>query len=185
MKESNNETIDNIAKKGDGLTVPDGFFDDFALKMSSSLPFREELDCPVAQQRELRNTRWQRVRPYVYLAAMFAGAWCLLKMFSLMNPTEADVRLENYPTLQSALENEQFVDEYLINDVTNFDIVEEYYRETTGEEYFQNEEETGDDSEEFTEPKAAADDEPSYILPSSDSQDQSQPISTQNNDSQI
>ena len=45
---------------------------------------------------------WQRVKPYVYLVAMFAGIWMMMKVFhtvstadrlSLDNPPEAIVQL--------------------------------------------------------------------------------------------
>ncbi len=47
----------------------------------------------------------------VLLAAMFAGAWCLLKMFSLMTSNPEDLSLDSYPVLSKAVQNDEFVDE--------------------------------------------------------------------------
>ncbi|MDE5959967.1 MAG: hypothetical protein K2G59_07400, partial [Muribaculaceae bacterium] len=63
----------------DGMTVPDGYFSEFAARMDSMLP-----DDRVTEKQPAVRTRWQMVRPYAYLAAMFAGIWCMLQMFHLM-----------------------------------------------------------------------------------------------------
>ena len=60
-----------------GMKVPDGYFDDFVKQMMQKLP--EYPERPVAH----KLTVWQRVKPYVYLAAMFAGIWCMMKMFHI------------------------------------------------------------------------------------------------------
>lgn len=157
MKDSKSEIIDSIAAKGDGLTVPDNYFADFAAQMAEKLPFREELDLPAGRQVSPRQSRWLRVRPYVYMAAMFAGAWCLIKMFSLMSPSTADVSIDNYPGLSLALEDEQFVDEYILDGVSVYDIMEDTYYDTD------------DRDDEYPEDDIAAQadnpDEHSYILP--------------------
>ena len=162
-KDSPSKIIDDIAKRGDGMTVPDGFFEDFAAKMSGRLPFREELDVPVAKQAPPKNNKWLRVRPYVYMAAMFAGAWCLLKMFSLMSPAENEVNLDNFPTLSKALQNdEQFVDEFILDGMSQYDFMDD--------EYYGIEEPDSIAQENNIETEAieAVDEEmeaPSYILP--------------------
>ena len=53
--------------KDAGFNVPEGYFADFAKKMAASLP---EKQIPAKR----KPTRWLRIRPYVYMAAMFAGA---------------------------------------------------------------------------------------------------------------
>jgi hypothetical protein len=59
----------------DGMTVPDGWFDDFASRMADSLPERPALEN--ASPAPVSRTIWERIRPYVYMAAMFAGVWCM------------------------------------------------------------------------------------------------------------
>lgn len=130
MKDPNTHIIDEITRdKGNGMTVPEGYFNDFAVKMAGKLPFREELDVPAAKQSKPRNSRWLQVRPYVYMAAMFAGAWCLIKMFTLMSPAASDVNINNYPALSLALEDEQFVDEYIIDGISSYDVYEDSYND--------------------------------------------------------
>ena len=108
-------------KRKDGMTVPDAYFDDFAKRMEASLPERPEIEGKQARTRKF--TMWQRVRPYVYMAAMFAGVWCMLKMFMLMTNTgHSGLSIDSNPTLANAVENEQFVEDYIIDDVTNWDL---------------------------------------------------------------
>jgi hypothetical protein len=118
MKEK--EDILKTIDRRDGMTVPDGFFEQFAAQMADKLPQRPELENP--KSIVAPRSTWQRVRPYVYMAAMFGGVWCMLKMFTLMSSTDADMNLNNNPALASAVCNEQFVEDYVIDDVTNWDI---------------------------------------------------------------
>ena len=157
MKKIETEILENAQLKNDGLKVPEGYFEDFAVKMAAKLPYREELDSAVGAVAKPRNSRWLQVRPYVYMAAMFAGAWCLIKMFSLMSPTPGDVNISNYPALSVALENDQFVDEYILDGVSSYDILEDTYRDSMDAETQEGEENA--ENEQF--PPA----EQSYILP--------------------
>lgn len=56
-------------------SVPEGYFESFKGRMMSSLPEYPE------KPRKKELTAWQRVKPYVYLAAMFAGVWCMMQIF--------------------------------------------------------------------------------------------------------
>jgi hypothetical protein len=116
----NKNILDKINHK-DNLTVPEGFFDDFAKRMADSLPARPELEEPHIA--EPPRSLWHRVRPYAYMVAMFAGVWCMLKMFTLMSNQEANT-LETNPVLAEAASNEQFVDEYFIDDVNQWELFE-------------------------------------------------------------
>jgi hypothetical protein len=118
MKE--NKDILNKINRRDGLTVPDGFFENFAAQMADKLPERPELENP--QQIVAPRSFWHRVRPYVYMAAMFGGVWCMLKMFTLMSSTEGDLSINGNTVLANAVSNEQFVEDYVIDDVSNWDI---------------------------------------------------------------
>lgn len=132
MKETKSQTIDQIAAKGEGITVPEGYFEDFAIKMAAKLPYREELDVAQEKQTAPKNSRWMRIRPYVYMAAMFAGAWCLIKMFSLMSPKPADVSIDNYPSLSLAIQHDdEFMQDEILDDVSVYDALDVY-----GENYY-------------------------------------------------
>lgn len=131
MKDDSKNKLDSIAAKGEGFTVPQGYFDDFAIKMSSRLPYRQELDDADAAEKERKkqSSRWYTIRPYVYMAAMFAGAWCMLKMFSLMTNKDTEINIDNYPSLTHALQNDQLVDDYLVDDISPYEIIDDYYDE--------------------------------------------------------
>lgn len=71
-----------------GFTVPPNYFDNVRNRIMEKLP-----EYQVQKQPEL--TLWQRVKPYFYMAAMFAGIWCMMKMFHLISST--DLSLDNPP----------------------------------------------------------------------------------------
>ena len=62
--------------KDPGFKVPENYFEDFNKKMAAMLPDVEIT--PV----DIKPTMWQRVRPLVYMAAMFAGVWCMMQVFA-------------------------------------------------------------------------------------------------------
>lgn len=90
------EEILNKYGKDSGMKVPDGYFADLEASIMKSLP-------PYPQkERKVELSRWQRVKPYVYLAAMFCGIWLMMKVFhtatqpmslSLDNPPAALVEM--------------------------------------------------------------------------------------------
>lgn len=85
------ENIKRIAGKDTGLKVPPDFFDNIYDSISASLPEREIKPEP-------RPSMWVRMRPYVYLAAMFAGIWCMMKVFQPSAQPD-QVSLDNPPKL--------------------------------------------------------------------------------------
>ena len=125
MKEENN--ILAKVNHRDGLTVPDGYFADFAASMADKLPKRPELEAPAISKR----TFWQTIRPYTYMAAMFCGVWCLIKMLSMMAATEQEITFENDPILAEAAANDEIVDEFVIEDISQSDIYETWMENYT------------------------------------------------------
>ncbi len=122
MKESND--ILGKIKGNDGISVPEGYFADFAARMTASLPERPEIESDgtvVAMPR----TFWQKIRPYTYMAAMFAGVWCMLKMFSLMSSPADPLSIESYPELAYSLGDEQFMKEYVADELNQWDLIDE------------------------------------------------------------
>lgn len=55
--------------------VPEDYFNTFKSEMMSNLPAY-----PVKPE-TADISLWQKIRPYIYLAAMFAGIWCMMKIF--------------------------------------------------------------------------------------------------------
>lgn len=77
-----------------GFRVPDGYFDSVFAKIGSELPEYPE----VKTVKSL--SRWQRLKPYVYLAAMFGGIWCTMKMVTMITDSQPNqVSLDNPPEL--------------------------------------------------------------------------------------
>ncbi|MCM1076828.1 MAG: hypothetical protein NC411_05665 [Bacteroides sp.] len=112
--------------RNDGMTVPDGYFESFAEKMAASLPTQEwEKKTPKVMPRSF----WQRVRPYVYMAAMFMGVWCMMKMFDLMRHDSYGLSFENNPIMTAAINNEYFINDYFIDecDVDDYQMMDALY----------------------------------------------------------
>lgn len=127
MKEED-KLIELVGRK-DGRTVPEGYFADFAAHMTQSLPstpFEESAKTPKFVP---KRTFWQRIRPYAYMAAMFAGVWCMLKMFSMMTQQPADDTFQVSPGLAEALGNDTFVNDYIISDVNQWDLMDQMMEE--------------------------------------------------------
>ncbi|MDE6668875.1 MAG: hypothetical protein K2K26_04220 [Muribaculaceae bacterium] len=58
-----------------GMTVPEGYFDRLFDEVSAKLPPYPEVETPAPM------SVWQRIKPYIYLAAMFVGIWLMMKVF--------------------------------------------------------------------------------------------------------
>jgi len=121
MKDKDSNILGKIGRR-DGMIVPDGFFDNFARRMQAELP-----DNPDAEHTRViaPKTVWERIRPFVYMAAMFAGIWCMLKMFSLMSSPADPLSIESYPELADALGDEQFMKEYVADELNQWDLIDE------------------------------------------------------------
>ena len=75
MKSENSKILEKLGKNP-GYKVPDNYFDDFNAKLMESLP-------EVKITEEEKPTLWVRVRPFIYMAAMFAGVWLMMNISSL------------------------------------------------------------------------------------------------------
>jgi hypothetical protein len=124
MKTETDNILEKIGRK-DGMTVPDGYFADFQAKMEAMLPFQEDVE--TAKKIQAPRSFWGRVRPYVYMAAMFAGVWCMVKMFSMMSPSSVDLSIDNNEVLTKALSDDNFIYDYLRDDVSDREWLEEIY----------------------------------------------------------
>jgi len=70
--------------------VPEGYFHVMAEEVMAKLP--EQKDVP----RFVEMTRWQKIKPYVYLAAMFCGIWLMMNVFGRVAGSSS-VNLDNPP----------------------------------------------------------------------------------------
>ena len=102
MKEKS-DILSKIGKDA-GFKVPENYFSDFAEKMASSLPEQEIKPLP-------EPTLWHKVRPFVYMAAMFAGVWCMMQMFHHISNV-GNVSLEEPPAHIAALMEDPEISDY-------------------------------------------------------------------------
>lgn len=87
----NEDKLLKHAGRHTGMKAPDGYFEEFVDGMMSSLPkYPKKPEAPVL-------TTWQRIKPYVYMAAMFAGIWCMMKMFHIASQNATSADLDNPP----------------------------------------------------------------------------------------
>lgn len=92
MKED--DKLKNKFGTDSGFRVPEGYFDRVFSEIETKLPEHPGLKAPAPL------SRWQRMKPYVYLAAMFGGIWCTMKMVSMMSNTQPEeVSLDNPPEM--------------------------------------------------------------------------------------
>ena len=75
MKREDSTILEKYGKDS-GFKVPENFFEDFNKRMTEMLPDVEIT--PV----DVKPTMWQRLKPLVYMAAMFAGVWCMMQVFT-------------------------------------------------------------------------------------------------------
>lgn len=96
------------------FTVPEGYFENFTQELMSNLPEKEPL-LPISEP-----TLWQRVKPWVYMTAMFCGIMLSVRIF-VGNPQQ-----EEFPFTQ--IEAEAITDEEweIISDRSMIDDYELY-----------------------------------------------------------
>lgn len=121
---NDNDILSKIDRRS-GMTVPEGYFDDFAAKMMERLPEHPVIEADTDPS--ARPSLWFRIRPYVYMAAMFAGIWCMLNIFKIIGSNSTDLTVDNNPVIARALSNDSFVDEYYLYDLDENEILEDMY----------------------------------------------------------
>lgn len=87
---STQDKLKEILGPDAGMSVPEGFFEaKFAAIQEALPPYKEaEVQPPLS--------KWHRLRPYVYLAAMFAGIWLMMQVFHRVSTPE-HLSLDNIP----------------------------------------------------------------------------------------
>ncbi len=80
MKTEKSQILDKLGKDS-GFKVPEGFFEQFNQQLVDSLP-----EVQITNVDE-KPSMWVRVRPYLYMAATFAGIWAMMNVFNHFNGT--------------------------------------------------------------------------------------------------
>ncbi len=92
------------------MSVPEGYFDSFADNMMKILPANESIT------RHVEMTRWQKLKPYVCLAAMFGGIWLMMNVVGRFIRTDT-VNLDNPPeNIAMMMEKMDVNDNYYLPD---------------------------------------------------------------------
>ena len=108
-------TLLNKYGKNPGFKVPENYFADFNKRMAEMLPDVEIT--PV----DAKPTMWQRLKPLVYMAAMFAGVWCMMSVFSHFSNTSS---LQSIKAVAEQLYDDNNVDEFIMSgSVSDYDIL--------------------------------------------------------------
>ncbi len=108
-----------------GFRVPDGYFEELNLKIMEQLPAYPEAP------RKVDMSLWQKVKPYVYLAAMFAGIWLMMKVFHTVSTADS-LNLDNPPAaLANAVASEPDVNLTMFNPAGDY-LLEEEMTQTYG-----------------------------------------------------
>lgn len=97
---------DEILRKfgaGNSFTVPDGYFDNLTAEVMNKLPEKE-----TKLQVQRQNLVWQRVRPWLYMAAVFSGLLIGIR-FMVINATKS----EKATVATVDLTSEDVPDEYI------------------------------------------------------------------------
>lgn len=111
----NNDILEQIGGQT-GYKVPEGYFDNLSARIVEQLPERE------LPQPEIVTT-WQKLRPYLYMAAMFAGIWLMVQAF-VAPAVEAEKEMT------AALEQEEDLEEYMLYSMDEYTIFETLYADT-------------------------------------------------------
>ncbi len=118
---------DNILKKigkENVFHVPEGYFENLTSEVMSRLPEKEK----PAFKRE--PTKWERIKPWVYMTAMFAGAALIIRVASAdRTPTtnqvvtdDTDTELVSDEYISSVLDNSMLEDYSLYEYLTDANI---------------------------------------------------------------
>ena len=108
-------TILNKYGKDPGFKVPENYFADFNQRMADMLPDVEIT--PV----DVKPTMWQRIKPIIYLAAMFAGVWCMMQIFAHFTSTG---NLNGVRAVAEKLQDDKSnVDDFIMSGVSDYDIL--------------------------------------------------------------
>lgn len=122
MDENNIISPESKWPKSNGMIVPKGYLEEFTSKMMDKIPQEPAvIEIP-------KRTLLQIIRPYTYLAAMFAGAYLMLNIFSVgsfnMNESAKMQRMLAEVVNTNTL---AYVDDYIA--VDDYDIYDELYNE--------------------------------------------------------
>ena len=95
--------------------VPEDYFEGFTSQLMSRLPEKEKSDV-------FRTpTTWEKIRPWVYMAAMFVGIWLMMKIFNGFGEKEHGFY---NPEIVAGFQNDSNIDYLMMGgDISEYDIL--------------------------------------------------------------
>ena len=119
LKMKEEEILKERYGKSGGWKLPDGYFENLYKEVESKLPEYPE------KPKEVDMTVWQRIKPYAYLAAMFAGIWLMMNIFHRVSG-EATLSMDNLPEqIAMAMVESDESDIYMMSESMSDYMVEE------------------------------------------------------------
>ena len=96
--------------------MPEGFFEQFNQQLVDSLP-----EVQITNVDE-KPSMWVRVRPYLYMAATFAGIWAMMNVFNHFNGTTDQTMRMN--EIAAGISQDNNADELIMSGVaSDYDIL--------------------------------------------------------------
>lgn len=108
------ETIRKIVKTDNPFNVPAGYFDQLTGQVMNRLPERNE---STAFRKD--STRWERIKPWAYMAAMFVGAALIIRVASF-NHSEMSQQ-----SAMTEIDTENLSDQYIWS-IVNESMMDDY-----------------------------------------------------------
>ena len=94
--------------------VPENYFENLTSEVMKSLPVKES-----ATQMKQEPKKWDRLKPFFYMAAMFVGAALIIKVASIdINTSEL--------AYQSELNNLESISDQYISEAVNGSMMDDY-----------------------------------------------------------
>lgn len=97
---------EKVGKK-EPYKVPGGYFDSMRSEVFAKLPAYPE------KPKEVKISAWQRVKPYLYLAAMFAGIWCMMKVFHNVSNIDGTMQDPQRDEIAMMMNDPEIMDYYM------------------------------------------------------------------------
>lgn len=101
--------------KDSGFKIPEGYFDHLTQEVTNKLPEKENVSHTAAKPVGL----WEKVRPWLYMAAMFAGMLVSIRFF-------LGITAETGNSQQAVNESEQTISDEYIETIINHSMMDDY-----------------------------------------------------------
>lgn len=112
--------LDTINRKS-GMSVPEGYFDSFTERLMKRLPETEPFV-------ETPASMWDKVKPWIYMAAMFAGIALMFKVFTWNTDNAGNIAGTDEASIELSLDEAEdlfFYDN--VNDYSLYEYISENY----------------------------------------------------------